>query len=238
MTRRGRIVEPGLPHHIIIRANNRRRLFTRTRDYELFIELLEKALKKTSCQLHSLTLMTNHVHAIVTAPTKEALAQFVASVSQPYALRRNRARAGSGKLFEERYKRWPLKTEIKLAVATTYCDANPLRAGMVQDPRDYPWSTCALHAGEPGRARIPERIWTPSPFYLALGATPEERARRYVEVLGLSIGLGLKPEDSDEIDAIEERSAEPYTRRLERPDRTRAADPSPPYAAKLRGGSK
>jgi putative transposase len=53
-------------------------------------------------------------------------------------------------------------------------ELNPLRAGMVEDPSQYPWSSCSVKTG------VREQPWLDfDPFYKSLGKTSDERAEKY-----------------------------------------------------------
>ncbi len=179
MPRDKRQVIANVPHHVYMRGNNRRRLFSRRTDFAVFVALLANALCREPCLLHALTLMTNHVHMLVTPLLAAALPRLVKDFAQRYAYLRNRARAGSGKLFEQRYKCVPILTHEGMARETAYIDLNAKHGGLADDPLDYPWSTYAIHAGEPMRSAIPLRIWTPSDWYLALDGDADSRAAQY-----------------------------------------------------------
>ncbi len=221
MTRQTRTVLPGYPHHVILRGNNRRRLFSTPSDYLRFLSYLQTELQGSECSVHALTLMSNHVHAVVTPPRADALSWLIARVAQRYAVRRNRAREASGKLFEERFISRPCTTDLDLATLIPYVDLNPVRAGRVVDGCEYPWSTYAIHAGAPERSRVAE-LWRPSAWYMSLGSCPQARAAAYLEYAHAALVRGDKPEPAKRIAAIEALSEQRYTRRLERPDRSRA----------------
>jgi putative transposase len=228
MPRSARIVLPDYPHHVIVRGNNRRRLFSYKNDYAKFLFLLGDVLPRDGTLLHALAMMTNHVHLVLTARDASAMAATVKSVAQRYAIYRNRRRESTGKLFEERYRCFPILGTEQLGVVTCYVDANPLRAGMVTDPVDYAWSTCALHSGERDHG-IPPGIWTPSPWYASLSDDPERRCARYGEQLRHYVGLGVAPVHVSAAASAEQLSATRYERRVERPDRTRAEEAGTSY---------
>lgn len=98
---RCRIVVPGRPHHVVIRGNNRRRLFSYSSCYRRFLRYLADALRHTGCRLHALALMTNHVHLVITPPDAAALSSCVKRLAQRYAVQRNARFAASGKGLEE-----------------------------------------------------------------------------------------------------------------------------------------
>jgi len=58
-----------------------------------------------------------------------------------------------------------------------YIELNPARAGMVEQPSDYAWSSYPINA----LGKISE-LCTPHPLYLALGSEPIERQSRYREL--------------------------------------------------------
>ncbi len=125
--------------------------------------------------------MTNHVHLIVTPAGSRELAKFVKSFAQRYAQFRNQSRKASGKLFEQRYKCKPIRTEAQMAVTTTYIELNPVRAGICEDPGAYRWSTYLEHAGAAAAEPLLEKLWQPSAWYTSLGPTSEARATAYLD---------------------------------------------------------
>lgn len=178
MSKGPRIVAPGLPHHVYLRGNNRRRLFSSNADRLRWLGCLRVGLDAGDCQLHQLTLMTNHVHLIVTPAERPGLAVMFKRSNQRYAQIRNQSLGATGKLFEERYRSKVIKDEAQLMATTLYNDANAQQANMIGDPLAHEWSTGPLHAHRPG-SRIPAELWTPSLWYLGLGPTPEARGRAY-----------------------------------------------------------
>lgn len=177
--RKPRRIRPQTPHHVYVRGNNRRVLFTTVWDRLMFVTLVERALKLCDCAIHALTLMTNHVHFVITPHDQAALQRFVHYVTQQYSRYYNRRRGQTGKLFEQRFNAKPILSEQQLAICSAYADLNPVRAGLSSDPLLYPWSTYGHSVGCPQRSAIPAQLWTPSPWYLGLGSDPMERAVRY-----------------------------------------------------------
>jgi putative transposase len=223
MPRQARVVAAGLPHHVYLRGNNRRRLFGRPTDYLRYIDCFARGLDASGCALHQLTLMTNHVHLVVTPPTAPALAVLVQRANQRYAQLRNQARSASGKLFEERFHSKIIDDERYLLSVSIYNDVNAYRAGIVDTPFAHEWSTGPLHAAYAG-GRIPAAMWTPSSVYVSLGSSPAARAHRYRELVAAYLG---RPPIETYVDSkTSAEDIEPYRRRLERPDRTRAAEQS------------
>ncbi|UCF47459.1 MAG: transposase, partial [Myxococcales bacterium] len=147
MPRAARQVLEGVPHHIVLRGNNRRRLFSYPRDYLFFLALMSGQLTRSNMSAHALCLMPNHVHLLATPFREDALGTFVKRVAQRYAQVRNKRYQTTGKLFEQRYYSRPMKSESHLAIATAYVDLNPVRARLVDDGNEYEWSTHRIHCG-------------------------------------------------------------------------------------------
>ncbi len=222
MPRQARLVIPNVPHHIYLRGNNRRRLFSTNADRTRFIGCLARGLETSASRLHQLTLMENHVHMIAVPPGPDALRVLIHRTCLRYAQVRNHARDATGKLFEERFHSKPILDDAYLATATIYNDVNAYRAGVVTDPLGHLWSTGPLHAGR--TSMVPRDLWTPSAWYLALGATTAERATRYCETVAAHVRASSTEPGS--------ARAPRYRLRVERPDGTSARDGEPLWLPK------
>ena len=219
MTRQ-RVVEPGIPHHVILRGNNRRIIASFASDFRRLLRLMIDAVLDTGCLVLAGALLANHLHLIVTPPDEASLPTFVRHWAQRYARRRNLARGGSGKLFDQRYSSKPLRDDAALAAATRYVDLNPVRAGCITAPEAYRWSTAALHLGCPN-PDWPSELWHPSPWYLALADDDAARANLYRGWLDADrAGTEVELRSADD----EAHACLHYGRRLRRPDGTRASD--------------
>ena len=174
-------VVPGHPHHIILRGNNRRRLFSYPNEYRLFLFRLAEAGQKYAVPVHATMQMSNHVHLIVTPVEHQQLARFVQRFAQTYAQFRNKRRNATGKLFEERYTCIPIAKDEQMAITTAYVELNPVRAGVCDAPSDYRWSTFRMHSGVGGGERLVSSLWTPSGWYLSLGDGGSDRAQAYLD---------------------------------------------------------
>lgn len=210
---------PGVPHHVIHRGNNRRRLVSYATDYSLLLRLIGKASRKWACPLHAFALMSNHLHLIVTPPTEIALSKFVKGFAGPYALERNRQRDGSGKLFEQTFLSFPLPNPLAVGLATAYVDLNPVRGGLVANAAAHRWSSAALHLGDAPVASAESGLWRPSEWYAALGSHKRARAAAYADWLTTT----GPPEYVGELVKIELLSSQHYSKRLTRPNQKRAS---------------
>ncbi|MDR3451769.1 MAG: transposase [Rhodoferax sp.] len=182
MARLPRLTIPGYPHHVIQRGNNRQAIFASAGDYQMLLDLLQDNARKFGVALHSYVLMTNHFHLLATPESLDSLPQMMQAVGRRYVRYFNDAQGRSGTLWEGRYKSTLIQTERYLLACMVYIDLNPVRAGLVAEARDYPWSSYGHNAGL--RA---DKLITPHPLYWALGNTPFAREAAYAELVRAGI---------------------------------------------------
>ncbi len=174
MPRKPRFFLPGIPVHAVQRGNNRQAVFFDETDYRFYLEWLKKAAEKYGCRVHAYVLMTNHVHLLVTPEHKESLSRLFQYVGRYYVCYINDTYRRSGTLWEGRFKASMIEEARHLLSCYRYIELNPVRAGMVDRPEDYLWSSyqCnALNAKDP--------LITPHDLYLHLGETEESRRQTY-----------------------------------------------------------
>ncbi len=178
MARLPRLTLPGYPHHIIQRGNNRQDIFLSHGDRLFFLDLLAENAEKFQVAIHAYVLMGNHIHLLATPQTAEGIPQMMQAVGRRYVRLFNDSHGRTGTLWEGRYKSALIQTERYLLACMAYIDLNPLRAGLVAEPQDYPWSSYAHYAGL--RA---DPLVTPHPYLWQLGNTPFAREAAYVELV-------------------------------------------------------
>ena len=174
MARLPRLTLPGTVHHVIQRGNNRQPIFVDTVDYEAMLGLLAEQSRRHAVAVHAYVLMDNHLHLLATPQTAEGLPQMMQAVGRSYVRGFNLRHGRSGTLWEGRYRSTVLQAERYLLQAMAYLDLNPVRAGRVAQPADYPWSSYAQCVG----LRV-DKLITPHALYWALDNTPFAREAAY-----------------------------------------------------------
>jgi putative transposase len=71
-----------------------------------------------------------------------------------------------------------IEAEPYLLACMVYIDLNPVRAGLVGQARDFPWSSHGHYAG-----LRTDRVVTPHPLYWELGNTPFAREAAYARLV-------------------------------------------------------
>ena len=174
MPRSPRLEEPNVPLHVIQRGNNRAACFFGDVDRRFYLKSLTEAAMRRGVAIHAYVLMTNHVHLLATPAKAGAVALMLQDLGRKYVRIINTIHERTGTLWEGRYRSSLVADERYLATCHRYIELNPVRAGIVDDPADYPWSSHAHYAL--GRT---DHAITEHPFYLTLGTSPEDRRRAF-----------------------------------------------------------
>jgi len=178
MARLPRLTLPGFAHHVIQRGNNRQPIFASTAHYQTLLDLLDENAKKFGVAIHAYVLMNNHFHLLVTPQTADGLPQMMQAVGRRYVRYFNDIQLRSGTLWEGRYKSTLIQAERYLLACMAYIDLNPVRAGLVTQARDYPWSSHGHYIGQ----RIDKLITAPALVW-ELGNTPFAREAVYAQLV-------------------------------------------------------
>ncbi len=182
MARLPRLTLPGFAHHVIQRGNNRQAIFASGADYQMLLDLLEENARKFDVAIHAYVLMSNHFHLLLTPQTPDGLPQMMQALGRRYVRYFNDSQQRSGTLWEGRYKSALIQSERYLLACMAYIDLNPLRAGLVAAPGDYPWSSYGHYTG----LRI-DKLITPHALMWELGNTPFAREAAYADLVQAGI---------------------------------------------------
>ena len=146
MPRLARIVFAGVPHHITQRGNRREDVFFVEEDYHTYLDWLSHYSQQHQLEILAYCLMTNHIHLVAVPAHESSLQQVLKPLHMRYAQRINRIRKWRGHFWQGRYYSSPMD-ERYMWSAIRYVERNPVRARMVREAEDYPWSSAANHCG-------------------------------------------------------------------------------------------
>jgi len=149
MSRVGRVVIAGFPHHITQRGNRREDVFLSDADRQAYVGFARKYADLHGLAVWAYCLMTNHVHLVAVPVRKASLALALRDTHAVYAMRFNALAGVTGHLWQGRFYSCPLD-EAHLWAAVRHVERNPVRAGLVSHAGDYPWSSAAAHCGRAG----------------------------------------------------------------------------------------
>ncbi|MBI5870656.1 MAG: transposase [Actinobacteria bacterium] len=144
MPRIARVVAPGVPHHVTQRGNRRQRTFFNDDDYRAYIEIMAEWCDRSAVEIWAYCLMPNHVHFVAVPETTSGFSVVFRETHRRYSLRINRRNSWQGYLWQGRFFSFPMD-DSHLLQAARYIELNPVRAGLVGRPEEYPWSSAAAN---------------------------------------------------------------------------------------------
>jgi putative transposase len=174
MPRPSRLILPGVAVHVIQRGNNRVACFRHENDYLMYLAHLRQLAEKYDCAVHAYCLMTNHVHLLMTPGAAGACTGLMRDLGQRYVQYFNRRHERTGTLWEGRFRSCIAESAQYVLGCYRYIELNAVRAGMVDHPTGYLWSSYAVNSGM--RA---DPLITAHAEFTALAADPDSRYAAY-----------------------------------------------------------
>ena len=175
MPRAPRLQDAGFVHHVVSRGNDRQVLFKSSKDYQRYLFYLDGSRKRYPLKIYNYVLMDNHIHLLVEPKEDGSLSKVMEDTSKAYAKYFNKRYGRVGHVFQGRFKSFLVQMERYFFACTRYIDLNPVKAGLVSEPKDYKWSGYStLAAGRKGHIKLDD-----SEVYLSLGNSCFERQIAY-----------------------------------------------------------
>ena len=190
MARPLRIEYEGAVYHITSRGNAQEKIFLDDEDRTKFLRALGDVVDRYNWICHAYCLMTNHYHLLIETPDAN-LARGMRQLNGVYTQAFNRRHNRVGHLMQGRYKAILVEKETHLLELARYIVLNPVRAGMVRHPRDWPWSSYRATAGEEESPQFLTTDWLLSQFDQDHGRAVHEYRRFVKEGYGDNVWEGL-----------------------------------------------
>ena len=146
MTRSPRFDTAGSWHHVMNRAIARRPLFETRNDVRYFLAALARSVHRGQVEIHAYTVLTTHYHLLLRSPVG-ALSEGMRRSQNDYVRWFNRGRKRDGPLVRGRFRSRLIDSTRYRAAVLRYIDRNPVSAGLVARPEDYPFGS-ALYYGQ------------------------------------------------------------------------------------------
>jgi REP element-mobilizing transposase RayT len=185
MTRPLRIEYPGAFYHITSRGDRREAIFDDDEDMRLFLRVLSEVVGRFNWLCYAYCLMDNHYHLLVETPD-ENLSRGMRQLNGVYTQASNRRHSRTGHLFAGRFKGILVDKEHYFLELTRYVVLNPQRAGMVNAPHEWLWSSYQSMVGD-----VPAPGWLAMDGLLAhFGRERAAAQQRYRQFVSDGIGMG------------------------------------------------
>jgi putative transposase len=143
MPRRLRVSSGGYAYHVLNRAVGRMRIFGKQRDFEAFEEVIGEAKARLPMRVLAWCVLSNHWHFLLWPRGDGDLSEFMRWLTVTHTQRWHAAHrtAGTGPLYQGRFKSFPIEEDDHLWSVLRYVERNPLRASLVEEAADWRWSS-------------------------------------------------------------------------------------------------
>jgi len=170
MPRKPGLHVPGGLYHVTLRGNHRQDLFRRDADRRRLDTIVQEALAPCGARVHAFTWMTNHIHLLVQVGERP-LGALMQRIGTRFARAMQRNMRTTGHLFERRYHALLVDVDSYFLELLRYIHLNPVRAGIVARPEQYPWSSHRDYLS------MAPRDWITTDFALRMFSADVDRAR-------------------------------------------------------------
>jgi len=178
MTRAPRLLLSQSYYHIIARGNNRMTIFKSGDDFQYYLKLLDRFKKELPFDLYHYCIMPNHVHMLVRTQKGDNFSLFMKKINLAYFSHFKKTYGWMGHLWQDRFRSQPVGKDNYFIQCGKYIERNPMRAGLVDRPEQYIYSS--YHFYTSGRK---DNLITRDLFYNDLAKTEFERRERYQNLL-------------------------------------------------------
>ena len=140
MPRTGRKISSTGIYHAMVRGINRQNIFHNKEYYSKYLNILRQVASDGGHHILGYCLMRNHVHLLIDTG-ESGISEIMKRLGIRYAQWYNRKKERCGHVFQDRFKSETVETERYLLTVIRYIHQNPVKAGIVANAEDYPWSS-------------------------------------------------------------------------------------------------
>jgi putative transposase len=174
MPRFSRPTPGGLCVHVVTRGNARSTVFLSDADYAILMQLIEAAGKRVRVEVFAWCLMPNHIHLVLRPLASGDLSSFMHWLLTTHVQRHRARHRTSGRIWQGRYRAFPIQADAHLLTVLRYVERNPVRAGLAGRAVEWRWSSsrerhvagdrCDLLARPPVPLPQPWLDWVDTPL--------------------------------------------------------------------------
>lgn len=140
MPRVGRKLSKTGIYHVMLRGNERRKIFLCDDDREKFTDTLREKSREKEFFVLAYCLMDNHVHLLI-KEGNDQIERVMKRIGVSYVYYFNKKYRRTGHLFQDRFKSEPIIDDKYLMAVVRYIHNNPLKARIVEEQAQYHWSS-------------------------------------------------------------------------------------------------
>jgi putative transposase len=141
MPRTARAIVGGMIYHVLNRGNNRARVFHSAADYARFVTLMSDAQSRVKLDVLGVCLMPNHFHLMLRPKGDDDLSQWMQWLLTTHVRRYHLQHRSSGRVWQGRFKAFPIQDDTHLFTVLRYVERNALSANLVDRAEVWPWGS-------------------------------------------------------------------------------------------------
>jgi putative transposase len=111
---------------------------------DLLLDVIRDSRTKQRFQVHEFVFMRNHVHLILTPAPLVSLEKAMQFIKGGLSYRAKREMIFNGEIWQKSYNEHRIRDASEYAKHVEYVWMNPVKAGLVQRPEEYPYSSARL----------------------------------------------------------------------------------------------
>ena len=152
--------------HVLSRGNAKQTILHSDDDFDAFSSLLQRAHDERPMRLLAWCLMPNHIHLVVRPYRDGDLGSWMHWLLTTHVRHHQRRYATVGRIWQGRFKAFPIQEDGHLLAVLRYVERNPVRAQLVRRAAEWKWSSAAHRNSESGLPLHPRTLLTGSPVDL------------------------------------------------------------------------
>ncbi len=184
MARPIRIHLPDLVYHILNRGNNRQTIFLENQDFLHYLEILERYKNKYHFKIFAYCIMSNHIHLVLRTSSDGTISDIMKAITIAHTRHYHYKYDTSGHVWQGRFRSPIVSTDQYLLTLMRYIEQNPVRAGIVDHPGKYPFSSYAANTLIKKDSLVDMEE---NPSFLGLGNTMDQRIDQYLRIVSSPI---------------------------------------------------
>jgi putative transposase len=136
----------GYTYHVSTRCVDQTYLLHKDEFKEIAIKVIEKAKERYDFNCFCFTILDNQVHMILQTPDENNISIIMQVINKNIATKCNKALNRTGHFWGARFCSTLIKSEDQLITTLVFLSLNPVKAGLVNDPKDWAWSSYNTYA--------------------------------------------------------------------------------------------
>ena len=140
--RKGRYSVPGAYYHIVIVTHQRQPRLANDHAAPIIFKTFDWLETRKRLEWICIIVMRDHLHTVIKLEKGQTLAKVLHSLKRFTAREINKNFSQSGPFWQKGYTDWNIRTDTRLHDTIRYCYMNPVRQGLIESAREYPYWRC------------------------------------------------------------------------------------------------